>query len=386
MKILVVDSDRERAKKLREKVSERDATFQVVTADTTEGALRVLDLGLIDAVVTQEKLVDGSGPELLGKVASSQPQVLRLLFLQAGAGVESPPVNSVAHQTLALASDETALLMKLRQCARIRELVVDPWLRKVVGQGDALPSPPKTLMALRRVLQKDDASAREVASVIEQDPALSASILRLATSAYFGLPRKIHSVSEAVMYVGLNTVKGLALSAKVFESFKLPAHCSFSLEGLQSHSLAVAQVARNLFDRAPKKDDAFLAGLFHDFGKLVLAARVPTMYAEVLRASADGQAPVHSVERELFGTTHSEVGAYLLALWGFPVDLVDAVLLHHTEFSTIGIELHLAVAVNFANQLAKGRKIDAQKEDTLKRAGVDVARGRWYAEEHRLIA
>ncbi len=385
MKILIVDSDRERARGLKQRLAERDAAFQFVTADSADSAVRVLALGVIDALVTQEKLADSSGQDLLGRVAASHAQVMRLLLIQPGPAAETAPVNSAAHQTLLSGSDET-LLLKLRQCWRIRELVVDPWLRKVVGQGDALPTPPKTLLELRRLLEREDVSVQAVSEVIERDPALAAAILRLATSAYFGLPRKIHKVSDAVMYVGLGTVKALALSAKVFQSFRLPLHCTFSLESLQSHSLAVAQVARNLFDSPKRADEAFLAGLFHDVGKLVLASRVPTMYAEVLRATADGASTMHAVEHELFGTTHSEVGAYLLALWGFPIDLVDAVLLHHTPLTTVGTALHLAVSVGFADQLATGRQIDAEYEDSLKRTGVDVGRARWYAEEHRLLA
>ncbi len=385
MKILIVDSDRDRANGLKLRLVERDASFQVVTAESAESAVRVLELGVIDALITQEKLSDSSGQDLLGRVASSQSQVMRLLLLQPGALAESAPVNSVAHQTLLNGSDET-LLLKLRQCGRIRELVVDPWLRKVVGQGDALPSPPKTLLELRRLLEREDVSVQAVSEVIERDPGLASAILRLATSAYFGLPRKVHKVSDAVMYVGLGTVKALALSTKVFQSFRLPLHCTFSLENLQSHSLAVAQVARNLFDSPRRAEEAFLAGLFHDLGKLVLASRVPTMYAEVLRASAESGSTIHGVEHELFGTTHSEVGAYLLALWGFPIDLVDAVLLHHAPVPMVGTELHLAVSVGYADKLANGRQIDAEYEASLKRAGVDVGRARWYAEEHRLLA
>jgi putative nucleotidyltransferase with HDIG domain len=178
------------------------------------------------------------------------------------------------------------------------------------------------------------ANVQDMAEVVERDPSLSGELVRLVSSAFFGLPRQVHGVRGAIAYLGVEMLKALVLGVEIVRAFGTDdAPAGFDIEEVQSHSLLVARTARRLATGTRFSDDAFTAGILHDVGQLILAARMPEEFGRAIALAEEKGIPLHDAELELIGTTHARVGAYLLGLWGVKQSLVDAVLLHHDAAS-----------------------------------------------------
>ena len=208
-------------------------------------------------------------------------------------------------------------------------------------------------MALREKLADPNASVKEVVKLVEQDISISAKILQLVNSAFFGLPREISTLNTAVSYLGIDMLQNLVLSAEVFRVFenaaKLPG---FSFEDLHEHSQLTAKIASHIPVPAAVHSAAVVAGLSHDVGKLVLATRSPKHFARALEGAAEEKRPLFAIEQDLMGVSHAEVGAYLLGIWGLPYPVVEAVAHHHHPQRVPQTTLDAVAVVHVANYLA----------------------------------
>jgi len=191
-----------------------------------------------------------------------------------------------------------------------------------------------------------------VADVVERDVAMAAKVLQLANSAFFGTGRTILQLPEAVTRVGLNNLRALTLSAGAFESFTPGAPTpGFSIAALQAHSTLVARIARKIAP-APTGDDAFTAGMLHDVGLLILASQEPAYLAQVIAGAQAENRPLFEAEQQARGSSHAELGAHLLDLWGIPHTIVEAVAYHHAPRAAHGVLFDHVTAVHVADALA----------------------------------
>ncbi|MCC6992383.1 MAG: HDOD domain-containing protein, partial [Acidobacteria bacterium] len=196
------------------------------------------------------------------------------------------------------------------------------------GAISRLPSGAAVYADLTTAAVKDTA-LDEMVRIVEQDPGMAAKILQLVNSSFFGRAEEMESARAAVVHMGVEPVQTLALAARAFTPAGGDAPGDRETARLRCHAVAVAQAARALSPDSRLADTAYTAGLLHDVGKLVLAAHLPEDYAAAQRRIASTGQATHVVEREVFGTTHAEVGAYLLGLWGLPALVVDTVAHHH---------------------------------------------------------
>jgi HD-like signal output (HDOD) protein len=175
-----------------------------------------------------------------------------------------------------------------------------------------------------------------VGDIIRGDVSISAKILQLVNSSYFGLPVHVTDVSHAVALLGLNVVKPLVLSSGLFQQFAPGSLGEFSLSYLVDHSTEVALAARcvaQLEGAAPEDcDHAFMAGMLHDLGQLVLAKNFTAQYDQMREHARESDSALHELEQAEFDATHADLGAYLLGLWGLPAPIVEAIVWHHTPF------------------------------------------------------
>jgi HD-like signal output (HDOD) protein len=189
--------------------------------------------------------------------------------------------------------------------------------------------------------------------VIQQDPGMAAKILQLVNSSFFGTQRRITSPTEAAVLLGMATIRSLVLSLDVFAQFERDADGALGVGALQSHSLGTALFAKRIVEHEKGSrqaaDEAFLSGLLHDLGKLVLAANLPEQYLQASSRAQPQQPDLERAEREVFGATHAEIGAYLLGLWGLPATVVEAVARHHCPGCGSSDTLLLLAAVHVAD-------------------------------------
>lgn len=316
-------------------------------------ALELLAAQPIDVIVTDMRMPRMDGAALLERVQADHPEVVRIV-LSGYAELESAlRAVPVAHQFLTKPCEAGVLENVVERACNLQALISDEAVRRTVGKIEKLPALPRVYSQLMTALSDENVTIDKVAKILKQDMALCAKLLQVVNSAFFRLSRSISTVEQAVTYLGFDTVKQLALAVEVFAGNKgQPGVQGMSLEELQHHSLFTASIASRLFDDPKRNEDAFVAALLHDIGKLLLVMELPDQVEQVVTSMrADGE-PMYVVEERLWGVTHAEIGAYLLGLWGLPYPIVEAVANHHCPKRVPQGEFDMLAAVHVADTLA----------------------------------
>ena len=223
-------------------------------------------------------------------------------------------------------------------------------LRRRIEQVGELPTLPHVVQKLASMIGRPNVSAEEIGALIEKDQVLSAKVLRLANSPFYGFPSRIASVAHAVVVLGLSVVKGLTLCATAFDMMK-----NAGMNDLWRHSLGVAMTAHILGAKTGMKnpEEVFVGGLLHDIGKVVLYVKWPDVGKQITAATKDSARSRMDTERELFDVTHADVGGWLATAWHLPTSLREPILHHHLPSAAQEAKLQTAI-VHVADVLVKG--------------------------------
>jgi HD-like signal output (HDOD) protein len=296
-----------------------------------EAALAHLATTPVDVVVTDMRMPGIDGPTLLSHVQERFPQIVRIVLSGQTDLATMIRTTPVAHQFLAKPCDGPTLITVIERVCQLEDLLQDAALRQVVGRMDKLPPAPRLYTALTRALEDPGTSLSEIARIVEQDVAMAAKCLQLVNSAFFGPSRRVTSIQHATSYLGINMLRSLVLSSEVFGAAEtMPRSVGSRREqALEHEGLLVANLARALVGDRSRVDEAFMAGILHDIGTLVLATSLPDVVENVIAHATKEGLPMYEVEREWFGVSHAEIGAYLLGMWGLPYSIVEAVAYHH---------------------------------------------------------
>ncbi|MBM4124320.1 MAG: HDOD domain-containing protein [Nitrospira sp.] len=199
-------------------------------------------------------------------------------------------------------------------------------LRRRMEKIADLPTLPQIVQRLVAASNRPDSSAEELGRIVEKDQAMAAKVLKLANSPYYGFPSRIASVSHAVVILGLNVVKRMALCASVFDMMK-----SAGLDQLWRHSLGVAMTAHTLATRAklPHPEEVFAAGLLHDLGYVALHVKAPDLAAQIILEMQSSSRSRAEIEQAVVGATHAEIAGWLADNWKLPITLKDPMMYHH---------------------------------------------------------
>ncbi|MBI5589971.1 MAG: HDOD domain-containing protein [Deltaproteobacteria bacterium] len=224
-----------------------------------------------------------------------------------------------------------------------------------------IPTLPHILLQLIKSCNADSGSLKDISRIIEKDPALTSRILRLVNSAYYSKNNRISSVDGAVGFLGTNAIKNIAICSSVHEVFQnVKSRTGFNLKHFWWHSLRCAILAKSIAEKQKyhDPDEAFLSGMLHDLGKIILWVNFPDQYADLLE-KGKGRPDLILAEETQLGANHAEIGAWLLNLWNFPQEIVNAVLSHHDSPNSMQKAPPLAQFIYVANGLSKnsGQKI-----------------------------
>jgi putative nucleotidyltransferase with HDIG domain len=306
-----------------------------------------------DVVVSDLVMAGMDGVALLREVERLQPSAVRIIMSGSVETDVAARAATVAHRLLAKPCDADELGRVLERSYELNALAEHETLRRTAMAAISLPAVPQVYLRLVAVLEDPEATTQDAARVVEQDPALAAKLLQLANSGFFARSQTISRLDQAVGLVGFRTLATLALSAGVFTAFRPTRPIEhFSVEVLQRHSTLVARIARRLLPAGHLQDEAAAAGLLHDIGFLILADQEPDYLAALLELAHDERRLVPDVEYEQRGISHAEVGAHLLALWGVPHSIVEAVAYHHRPDAAPEPALDAIAAVAIAEALA----------------------------------
>lgn len=352
-RVLFVDDEPRILDGLRRMLRPLREEWEMAFAPGGESALALLDAHPFDVIVSDMRMPGLDGAALLNRVRDHYPQIVRIVLTGQTEMNTALRVVPVAHQFLAKPCDTGVLRVAIERACHLQSLLNDDTIRRNVAAMGDLPSLPRTYHELTRALADPDASLQKVARIVEHDVGISAKILQLVNSAFFGLSHSITNIQSAVSYLGIATLKNLVLSVEVFRAFQPKrALNGFSLEALQYHSRVAAHIAVRLPVPKHLTDTVFVAGMLHDVGKLILAAKFSERFENTLAEARKEHCPLYKVEERERGFSHAEIGAYLLGLWGPPYNVVEAVAFHHTANQAAGQDLDAVSGVHVADLLA----------------------------------
>lgn len=341
--ILFLDDDPPILNGLRMRLHRFDRRWEMRFADCGEDALAELERWEADVVVSDVRMPGMDGVEFLRTVSERWPHTIRIA-LSGFAGVEQvAKLVPYAHQYLNKPSESPQLEDVIERCLALPALLPDKPLRALAGAVRTLPVTVAAHTELQAALSRDNPKVHAVADIVARDTALSAKVLQLANSAFFRLARRITGVESAVGHLGLLVMRSLLSSTEVFWRGAEHESATLRLDELQRHACLTGAAARALASGMPGADDAWAAGLLHDVGYWILARECQPALLRCLELAAEEGLALHEAEARVIGASHAQLGAYLLALWGLPQEVVEAVAYHHapqaarqTQFGALG--------------------------------------------------
>lgn len=225
---------------------------------------------------------------------------------------------------------------------------------KLIVLVEKMPAFPKSVQQVMQLTSDINASAKDIVRVIECDPVMTIKILKAINSSFYGLPQKITSVQRAVVHIGINTIKNIALGVAAMGMLNADNKANFNTSNFLLHSLTTAAISKMLAERiglsSTECGDCFVAGLLHDFGKVVFAEFMPDEFKLALEKSKEQQLPLHQTELEFIGLNHTQAGKMLAEKWELSAPLIDAIAHHHDLGHNKNV---LRDCVFAANQISK---------------------------------
>ncbi len=356
-RILFVDDEPNVLNGIRRMLHTKRLEWDLHFAKSGEEALSLFDQSPFDVIISDMRMPYMDGAELLSRIAEDHPETIRIIL--SGHGDRDAILRSipVTHQYISKPSDTNTIVNQLSRSICLRQRVHHNLVRRTVSQINHLPSLPDLYQKLCEIALSEEAGIKDAVKVILRDAAMSAKILQLVNSSYFGIAREVSSISQATSLLGMETLKSLVLSIGIFDALPTVNIPGFSLKKLMDHSITCGSLAKNIVIEETGDLDlaehAFTAGLLHDLGKLLLAVEIPDLVSNAIEIAQEDN--ISMVEAELIaeGFSHADVSGYLIGLWKLPMTVVEAVTFHHSPELLLSNASDTAIAVYAANILVQ---------------------------------
>jgi HD-like signal output (HDOD) protein len=363
-KILFVDDDQLTLQMLRKMLSGMRSEWDMNFTDNGPEAIRMLAAADMDVIVTDMRMPEMDGTELLTQIREQYPEMVRIVLSAFSDHKAIMRTVRLAHQYISKPCDAETLKATIDRAFALKTMLKDEKLRRLISRMEDFPGLPATYARITELLRDPETSIQAVGKLIAEDLGMTVKILQLVNSAFYGIPRRVAGPEEAVVLLGLDTIRAMVLTIGLFSGFEESGIPRQMVEDIYRHSLRTGTLAKAIATNEnmdkDQVEEAFMAGLLHDLGKLIMVHNMPTHYAELLQATLDKNLPIHDAEMRIFGATHEQIGAYLIGLWGLPDSIVEAVAFHHcpgqcptTAFDPLGA-VHAADAMAHVNPQSGG--------------------------------
>ncbi|MDF7800590.1 response regulator [Pontiellaceae bacterium B1224] len=357
-RLLFVDDMRTILMSLERLLRKHQNEWDMAFANSGSQALEMLEKESFDIIISDVVMPEMNGVELLEIIKQRYPTMIR--FILSGHADHQTLIRSVGttHQFMAKPCDRNILTEAISRALALRNLFHNNDLLDLVKDSNSIPTLPELYQELTSELASNHGSAEKIGEIISKDITVSAKVLQLVNSAFFGLSRNIESIGQAVSLLGAETINSIVLTTTIFNKFEDALVSSFDIQKIYGHSITVGATAYQLVKQAGlgkhDAEEALLAGMMHDLGVLALIDSGSEIWKKLYIDCQNSKAPLHVLEREQLGITHAEVGAYLLGVWGLPNRVIEAVAFHHTPGLAPTQEFCPLAAVYLANHA--GRK------------------------------
>lgn len=351
-KILFVDDEQNLLSSLKRMLRCMRDNFDFYFSESAKEGLVLMEENNIDVVISDMRMPGMDGADFLLEVQRKHPSTVRIMLTgQADEESVYKTVN-VVHQFLAKPCDPEKLKNVIIRAGELHNLINNDSLKSMITRIEKLPSIPSVYAELQAALKRPEVIADDVSCIIGKDLAMTAKLLQLLNSSFFGLFTKVDSPARAVKLLGLDTIKILVLGIQIFSEKKTNSTI-FSIENLWEHSLLVAKCSKAIAMQCSNDNEvinnAYIAGMLHDIGRLLLVSEIPESYDKVLDQAEKKQTNLIEEEQAEYGASHSAIGAYLASLWGFSAEIIEAVGFHHDFNGYSSKDFSPALAVHAAN-------------------------------------
>jgi putative nucleotidyltransferase with HDIG domain len=340
--ILFVDDEVNILNGLKRMLNSKKKEWHMVFATSGGDGLKALTEETFDIVVSDMRMPNMDGVKFLTTVKEKYPGTTRIAL--SGYSKTEMVLDSIlsTHLFISKPTDFETLSKAIERCLSIQEIIANEMLCNLFSGINSLPSIPEIYKQLLEELASEEVSIESVGNIIEKDIGMSAKLLQIVNSAYFGLSRDIKSTKEAVSHLGLDIIQSIVLSTKIFEAFENESNTK-ELNHLLSHSQAVLKMVRKIAksENIDKENSnvLFTASLLQDIGKLVIMKYFPEPLRKEFSSCLDANSTLEiELERKVFGVSHEKIGAYILHLWGIPLSVVECVAYHHGGMESIDVD------------------------------------------------
>jgi HD-like signal output (HDOD) protein len=362
--------------------------WEIAFAQNCSQALEMMTLRPVAVVVLDLEIEREDNGRFLGLIMDRYPETIRIMLfdpLDNRAVVKS---DGTVHQYIIKRCAPETLITAVHRAHLLNKWLNDPAMKRLLPRMRKLPSVPSVYVRLVQELKSPDTSVEGIGMIAADDFAMTAKLLQLVNSAFFGLGRTITSPAEAVSYLGIERTKALVLLAHTFSKYEVDKSSAFSFEKLWAHSLVTGKFARWIAQAETTDQQlagaAFTAGLLHDIGELMTAVNLPQEYDHLVKRVQEETVRFEAAERETLGATHAELGACVLGIWGLPLEILEAIAFHHVPNQHAGSTFSAVTAVHVADSLehelnpVSGKEAQSKMDlDYLKRLGLSDRLETW---------
>lgn len=358
--ILFVDDEENILRGLKRMARPMRNEWSILLASSGSTALSIIGRQRVDVVVTDMRMPGMDGAELLHHVQDKYPETIRIVL--SGFAEKEAILKTVgpSHQYLAKPCNQQTLIDAIQKSLHLREFLHGENVKKIIGSMDHVPTVPKVFQEILLEVENDYASAESLADLVSRDVSLTAHLMKLTNSAYFGLPIPARTPKQAITFLGFENVKAVVLLGGVFDQFKGDSHLLGMLETLSERSMQLGLLSKSIaksMGLTPEEQElAFCAGLVGHLGTLLLVSNWPGKFNEAVELINIDDKPLNRAEQDTFGATHGMLGAYLLGLWGFNDSIVEAVAFHHCPSDCNNSSLSVLTAMHMAQHILRTKR------------------------------
>jgi HD-like signal output (HDOD) protein/ActR/RegA family two-component response regulator len=386
-RIIFVDGPSRDLRDLASTLAGRDPRWDTRVLESGRAALESIAPQPCDALIVDLHLNDMPGAELARQTLAHLPQIHRVLMADLGDPAALFGCVGSVHQFLTKPCEAQRLETVLDRAFAFQVWLPNQAVRSLIGHIPNVPTATTHYQAVVHELRLETPSIERVASFIALDPAMAAKILQLANSAAYGPALDEADPITATRELGLTNTRGALLLGHSYSDFTEAAETGFSPELLQQHAHRTSQLARVIAEAEHvghrQVQQAATAGLLHDLGKVALAVNLPKQYSQSQALARTGQLTDWEAEQEVFGASHAEVAACLLALWNLPPAVIEAVAMHHLPTRFLTQSFSLLTAVHVANAFDHVDSLEAARDRLdlayLKELHLDHRLPAWWA-------
>ena len=331
-----------------------DTEYEIFTAESGKEALDILATEKIDMVITDMRMPEMDGCQLLQKVKELHPSSLRIIlsgYTEKNTILEALQKN-IAKLYILKPWENNKLIELVDQLFATENILRDSNLLGLINNVDELPTLKSSYLQIMDLIDSD-ADLVKIASAIERDHSVATKILHIINSAFYEV--KTGSVKHAIAYLGLSNIRNILLATSIVDSFNMSGIYGTRLEMLWSHAFICSKIVNVIYEKLLHKklsENETSAGLLHNIGIVLLLKLYPEKYIEIFHRAEKEKKSLLQIEQESLNVTHQQTGGYLLRWWELPYPIVEAALYHHTPFSTEIINRELIYAINIAQHYA----------------------------------